>query len=590
MSVLVGCDAVLTHPTARPTAQASPNAPAEPQNTAETSPGANSESAAAAIQPAEVAILAQRGSLTEMPALVVVVSADQWAYEYFERFRQHLSPSGVTKRTQRDGIWYRNCLHQHAFTFTGPGHSVLLTGAYPNRNGIIGNSWFDRATGAQLYCVADPDATLIGDDKDEKVSPRQLDVETVGDQLKLATHGKSKVFTVAIKDRAAILMAGHAADAAFWMSNSGPWITSDHYRDDIPGYLRQIDYGRYAGAEWTLLLPPEEYQHGATEDSTAEHPGYGMTENFPHKMDAADSKYYVNQLACSPFGNEITLDAARQIITYEQLGKDEYPDILGINLSSTDYVGHAFGPESLEVEDMAYRTDQALGDFVDFLDAEMAGRPWVMFVTADHGVAPVPERAAAQGLDAKRNALGSAESSGNIPALRDPLEGYLKAQLGVAEDAPALVQAVTDNTVFLNRDDHPALAGTGFQTACELARDWLLRNEAIVAAVTRDDLLSEESPDSDLTTLFRHAFHPARSGDVLFAQKPHYFQGSATSTHGSPWLYDRHIPLMVLGNVRHADVEGEVSPAQIAPTIARLLHIPEPAACDVPALPDVVGH
>jgi hypothetical protein len=158
----------------------------------------------------------------------------------------------------------------------------------------------------------------------------------------------------------------------------------------------------------------------------------------------------------------------------------------------------------------------------------------------------------------------------------------------VAEDAPQLVQAVTENTVFLQRD-HVALAGPAFETACRLSRDWLLNQDAIVVAVTRGDLLSEESPDSELTTLFRHAFHPVRSGDVLFAQKPFYFQGSATSTHGSPWLYDRHIPLMVLGSVPSADVEATVSPASIAPTIARLLHIAEPAACEVDALRDVLG-
>ncbi|MDA7979226.1 MAG: alkaline phosphatase family protein [Pirellulales bacterium] len=533
-------------------------------------------------------------SSPEVPTLVVVVSVDQWAYEYFERFRKNLAPNGVTKRTQRSGIWHRNCLHQHAFTYTGPGHSVLLTGAYPNRNGIIGNSWFDRETGESRYCVADQEATLVGDTRDSKVSPKQLLVETVGNQLKLATQGKSKIFTVAIKDRAAILMAGHTADAAIWMANAGPWITTDYYRNDVPGYLRQIDYKRYAGAEWTLLLPPEEYQHGAMEDSTAEKPGYGMTRDFPHVLAAEDNRYYVNQLACSPFGNEITLDAARQIITYEQLGEDEYPDILGINLSSNDYVGHAFGPESLEVEDMTYRTDIALGEFADFLNESLGGQSWVMFVTADHGVAPVPERAAARGLDAKRGALGKSDSNDNIPGLRDPLEAYLRGQLNIdVGDEQHLVQAVTENAVYLYRDDHPALVGNGFVLVCDLTRDWLLQRDPIVAAVTRGDLLREapvsaNSSDTELTTLFRHAFHPHRSGDVLFAQKPYYFQGSATSTHGSPWLYDRHIPLMVLGNVHQADVEETVSPAAIAPTIARLLHIPAPAASQVGALPEVI--
>ena len=181
----------------------------------------------------------------DRPKLVVVVSVDQWRYEYFERFSHNLSRSGLAARVRASGLWFDNCFHQHAFTFTGPGHSVLMTGAYPTRSGIIDNNWFDRTLGREVYCVLDESARLIGTTANDKpVSPRRLLVDTVGDQLKMASGFKSKVFGVSLKDRAAILMAGRLADGAYWMSKDGKWITSNHYQDRLPGYLRNLNEQR----------------------------------------------------------------------------------------------------------------------------------------------------------------------------------------------------------------------------------------------------------------------------------------------------------------------------------------------------------
>ena len=222
------------------------------------------------------------------PTLVVVVSVDQWRYEYLERFRDGLT-DGIVQRCRQSGVFYSECLHQHAFTYTGPGHAVFTTGAYPNQTGIIANSWFDAKQQKFVYCVDDPTATLLGTSGDDSpVSPRMLLVETVGDQLKMATQRRSKVFGVAIKDRAAILMAGHLADAAFWMSNDGNWITADYYRAALPGYFRLLNQQRwnfrYAGQTWKPLRPIQRYLHGAVERSLYERPRYGMDLNFPHTL------------------------------------------------------------------------------------------------------------------------------------------------------------------------------------------------------------------------------------------------------------------------------------------------------------------
>ena len=237
---------------------------------------------------------------------------------------------------------------------------------YPHRHGIIGNDWYDRTAGRLTYCVYDPEAVLIGaQTEDMKVSPRLLLADTVGDQLKIATRGRSKVFTVAIKDRAAILMAGRMADSAVWMSNQGAWISCDHYGRTLPDSIAELNADKaiqkYATKVWKPMFDMDKYEHGTKENSKHERPLYEMTKDFPHPLPAADYKHYVKNLACSPFGNAATLDAAKALIVGEELGKDKYPDILGINLSPNDYVGHSYGPDSLEVEDMCYRTDKMLG-------------------------------------------------------------------------------------------------------------------------------------------------------------------------------------------------------------------------------------
>ena len=521
----------------------------------------------------------------DRPALVVVVSVDQWRYEYFERFNQNLASDGIAKRVQENGVWFDNCFHQHAFTFTGPGHSVLMTGSYPTRSGIIDNNWYDRKLGQEVYCVSDEKAELIGTTSpDTKVSPRRLLVDTVGDQLKMASGFRSKVFGVSIKDRAAILMAGRLADGAYWMSKDGKWITSSHYRDSLPGYLRNINEQkvpfRFAGKTWNRLLDAEAYTHGE-EKSEFEIPIEGMTKDFPHVMPNADDENYVSHLACSPFGNEATLDAAREVVIHEKLGADKHPDVLAINLSSTDYVGHAFGPYSLEVEDMTYRTDKALGEFTAFLDKQVGSRGWMLFLTADHGVAPIPERAAKWGLLAKRNPFGEKDDRGNYEEERQHLEGSLRKSLGVTTSSVPLVDAVVSNQVFLNQD-HPKLQGANAELARRITRNHLVGDPFVAHAATREQLLQDCS-GNEMLHMLQRSFHARRSGDVLFVLKPYAFSSGAAATHGSPWHYDRHVPLMILSNSFRMASESlaasQVSPAQIAPTIARVLQIETPGAC-----------
>jgi predicted AlkP superfamily pyrophosphatase or phosphodiesterase len=545
-------------------------------------------------------LIASATRAAEPPVLIVVVSVDQLAYDYLERFHKNFAADGAFALCERDGAWFSNCHHRHAFTYTAPGHAVQLTGCYPSEHGIVENEWWDRGLGKKVYCVADPRVKLIGTTiADVPASPRNLLADTLGDRLKLANR-RSKIFGVAIKDRASILMTGRLADAAYWMSNDGQWITSDYYRPDLPGYLRVLNESdaveQYGGQTWDLLLPPEKYLHGMPEDNTGERPFAGATLGFPHVLVDAKHANYIKQVAGSPLGNVVTLQAAAAVLEYEKLGQDDAVDMLCINLSSNDYVGHAFGPQSLEVEDMTYRTDAQLGSFLRMVNERLAGRPWVFALTADHAVCPVPELAVTLGIPAGRDPFGPADkTSGNYESISQPLEALLRKTFAVSDDEKRpLVQAATDNEIFLV-PDHPALQGYRFALAQRLVRDYLLQHPAVAAAITREELLSG-GVTTKLDHMFRRAFHPKRSGDVLFALQPYHFHGqTAAASHGSPWKYDTHVPLLLLAQgqwqekpLKPGKYREAVSPAQLAPTLARLLSVTPPAMCMEEAIDTVL--
>jgi predicted AlkP superfamily pyrophosphatase or phosphodiesterase len=525
-----------------------------------------------------VLIVREPASGTERPKLVVVISVDQLCQDYLDRFRDNFHASGAFRRVFDHGAHYTQCHHRHAFTVTAPGHSVQLTGAYPATSGIVGNSWFDRYTGKEVQCVADSSVQVVGAAGGLAVSPRNLLVETVGDVLKLKTTGRSKVFGVAIKERTAILMTGHNADAAYWMEDN-VWITTTYYRSDLPGYLRVLNeqraLERFRGQTWRLLLPADKYHNRGPDENAWENPPTGFTSVFPHTLFGPGQGTpfdFGEQVLRSPFGNDVTLQAAREVVAHEQLGKDEFPDILCINLSSNDYVGHAFGPHSLEVEDITYRTDLQLGEFLSWLDATIGAGTWTLAVTADHGVAPIVEYATQFRLPALRNPLGS------LPALKSKLEARLREQLHVPAGEPPLVQKLDDHQVYIQHD-HPAFLREDkdhkFRLAQSIVRDWLLELPHVVAALTRAELAAG---GEGLAGQLQRSFHPRRSGDVLFALAPYTVSGTKGTTHGSPWHYDTHVPLLLLGcGIQAGRHDRPVSPACLASTVAEL------AGCDWPS-------
>lgn len=522
------------------------------------------------------------GEISSRPRLIVVVSVDQLPARYLTQWQDRFADDGLFRRLMREGAWYANCHHRHAFTLTGPGHSTMLTGADPARTGIVGNEWFDRATGKTINCVDDADAQAVGAPTGEPSSPRNLLVPTLGDELKLATGGKSKVFGISWKDRSGILMSGHAADAAYWFDEkSGKWVTSTYYRDDMPGYLRNLNEGglaeSFVGKSWELLYPADQYDMLVPDDSPHEtnYPIFGRV--FPHPLPKKADGLYYKALGLTPFGSDLTLAAASAILEHEKLGQDDATDLLCVGLSANDYVGHSFGPHSLEVQDITFRTDRQLAAFFNLVQEKLGDQPWVFVLSSDHGVAPIPEVAAELKVSAIRNPLGDTR------ALQGRIEERLRAVLGSPAGGGSYVQKVEPQGIFLQRD-LPELAGANFELAQDVVRALLLDTPHVAAAYTRAEL-SNADPGEGISEQFRLAFHPARSPDVLFALAPYCLGGSNATTHGSPWEYDSHIPLFFLGSgIKPGQHDERVGPVHIGPTLAKLLGVEAPAGSVVPAL------
>ncbi|MCC6546463.1 alkaline phosphatase family protein [Candidatus Sumerlaeota bacterium] len=529
----------------------------------------------------------------EFPRLVVVVSIDQFRGDYYDRFRKYFGTKGFVRLTS-PGRFFENCHYQHANTITGPGHATMLTGTYAHMNGITANAWFDPVNG-QTYCVADPGAKFLTSDgvadsaegEDAAASPSRLLAPTVGDVLETATGGKAKTISISTKDRAAILMGGRSCDiAVWWRSELGEFVSSDYYGTQQPQWL--IDFNKTKSGEkwfkkpWELSLEPAAYEEMCTiDDYPTEGTGGYSSRTFPHligeKSEKPDKAYYDN-LNMSPYANELIVDAAIAAMQKGELGRDSIPDLLTLSFSSNDLIGHTFGPDSWEVMDATIRTDKTIERLLQALDDEVGSGRWTLFLTADHGVANFPEV-----LKERRQDAGRA----NMKEFREGIEKKLTEVYGPLADNKSYIVSVNQPWITLRKPENPA---AGSPDCNKVVADYLNTLPFIGFATTTVDLLSTPVNGDVLRQSFIYAHYPNRSGDVVFALKPHYYFSSGTgTTHGSPWRYDQHVPLFVCGKgIGPGRSSFPVAPPQIAPTIAIMLQIPLPAKVEVMPLPGVL--
>jgi predicted AlkP superfamily pyrophosphatase or phosphodiesterase len=520
---------------------------------------------------------------------------DQFRYDYLERFGDLFGPNGF-RRLMRDGASWTQSNYDHMPTYTAPGHGTMMTGAYPAESGIVGNEWLDRASGKRVTSVSDESVKLLGGlPNDPASSPWRLMASTVGDELRLATNDRAKVIGISVKDRSAILPAGRHANAAYWFSwTSGTMVSSTYYFNQLPAWVTAFNAAKpakqYFGAKWERLLPESEYvkRQGPDNPSWENVTAAGDTNSFPHTITGgaktSEDRNFYTALDYSPFTNDILLSFAQQAIVNEQLGQDDDTDVLTVSFSANDYVGHRFGPYSQEVMDVTLRTDRTIGSLLDFVDAHVGLANTLIALTADHGVSPIPEHAAAMGLGGARvpfaSVMGKIQAA--ISARYNP---HGKSPDPSADYLLRFTEAGTSREWFLNNNiyfNYDALKrdGVNVDELSAVIVAAALTVPGIARCFSRSQLLRGATSITDpIERRALHGFYPARSGDVVMVAEPYkYIAETITATHGSPYSYDTHVPTIIMGpGVTPGRYLEPASPTDIAPTLSTLLRITAPS-------------
>ncbi|WP_229506382.1 alkaline phosphatase family protein [Massilia sp. BJB1822] len=517
-------------------------------------------------------------SAAAQPKLVVVLVVDGLPQEQVVRYRDQFGQGGF-RRLLDQGAWFSNAHQAHGITVTAIGHAAVLSGAYPYQHGVIGNNWIDPVSKASVYCTEDREHTYLGEETkpSDGTSPARLRVSTLGDELRYASGQRSKVVAVSGKDRGAILLAGKTGTAYMYMDKSGNFASSSFYMKQHPEWVQRFQAGkpqdRYYGKSWRPLLDDAAYAGDAADDAT---PSTAAARNrFPFSYYSEsgniDAGYY-GRLKVGPFLDELTLDFARAAVEGENLGKNPagVPDILGVSLSSHDYVNHAFGPESKMSHDHLQRLDRMLAQFFGYLDQRVGLDNVLVVLTADHGFPNVPEFAQSQHMDAQR--LDG-----------EKLMGALNQHLDEKFKAGKLVTAWSLPNIHL---DYAQIEKSGLKRdeVEQAAARFLLKQNGVTEVFTRSQMESGAVGGTRLATLMRRAWNRELSGDLMTVTKPYWYFGSGTSgtSHGSPYAYDTNVPLMVMGKrwIKPGAYGQYAEVVDIAPTLAHLLRIRPPAAAE----------
>jgi predicted AlkP superfamily pyrophosphatase or phosphodiesterase len=503
------------------------------------------------------------------PKLVVMIVVDQMRGDYVDKFRGQWS--GGLKRLLNEGAWFRDAAYPYAATETCVGHSTISTGAFPATHGMVANAWWDRDAQKMVTCTSDPkvkNVAYAGGSTKGGDSAWRMEVPAYAEELKFQTGGATRVVTFSLKGRAAITMAGHKADAATWFDN-GAWVTSSPYgtMPFVEDFVKKHPVAEDYGKTWTLTLPATSYLY---EDKTSgAAPPDGWTNSFPHALrgkegsTTADEAFY-EQWSSSPFAETYLTKLALTAVDSLGLGKSGATDYLGISYSSVDYVGHAFGPRSREIQDILVRLDKDLGELFTHLDQKAGRGNYVVAFSADHGVVPIPEEMQKTGADA--GVL-------NLADLKDRLENALEP----FNYTKPVIARITGSDIYFS----PGIYGQLKQDPAAL-RTVMSAAQTVpgVAAVYRaEDLHGGSNSLFQTRNAMELSFFAARSGDLFVVPKPYWLldstaagktRGYATG-HGTPYNYDQHVPILLMGyGIQPGEYFAPATPADIAPTLASL--------------------
>ena len=508
---------------------------------------------------------------TQKPKLVVGVVIDQMRYDYLTRFASKYGEDGF-KRLLKGGFSLENAHYNYIPTYTAVGHASIYTGTTPVNHAIISNNWYDKYAKKSIYCVDDSKYKTIGNDGNGgKKSPYRMLTTTVTDQLKLAQNMNGKTIGIAIKDRSAILPAGHAANGAYWFDggDKGQWISSSYYVNNLPNWVQEFNKSKkvdeYLEQPWETLYDINTYTESISDDNNFEQPFKGEEKPvFPHNIPALKSKnnnYSI--IKAIPAGNSLTTDFAKAAIIGENLGKSNFTDFLAVSYSSTDYVGHQFGVASKEIEDTYLRLDKDLASLFKFLDTQVGEGNYTLFLTADHAAVQVP----------------SYLQSVKIPAnyfsytkFRDYVTEITKKHF----NSDAIVENISNFQIFLNKEKIEELK-LDVHTVAQKIADEVINYKGIYKTVTAKTLQSTTFTNGILNSL-QNGYNQKFSGDVLLVPNPstisHPKKGT---THGSGYSYDTHIPMIFYGNgIKQGTSKKKYEIVDIAPTISNLLQIEFP--------------
>lgn len=513
------------------------------------------------------------------PKLMVGVILDQMRWDYLYRYNDRYSEKGGFKRMLKQGFTCENTLIPYAPTITACGHSTVYSGTVPAISGITGNSWWDQAQQRSVYCTEDKTVSTVGSSSRlGQQSPRNMLVTTICDELRLATNFRSKVIGVAIKDRGGILPAGHSANAAYWYDNTnGNWITSTYYMNELPAWVTRFNERRLVDAYyekgWNTLYPIKSYLQSSADSKPWEGNPFGPA--FPYDLKKFIGKDY-GKVSTTPMGNSMTYEFAKAAVIGEQLGKDAITDFLAVSFSSPDYIGHTFGPNSVEAEDAMLRIDLELGALLDFLDQQVGKGQYTVFLSADHGVAHVPEFLQEHHLPGGRVYTGK---------LMETINRELKEKYAI----PNIILSDDNYQLHLN---HRALDSASVDKRALAA--WIisrmLKDPGIDRAFNLAELNLVPLPEK-IRMMLNNGYHPGRNGDIQFIPKPGYIDayGTTGTTHGLWNPYDAHIPLLWYGwGIRPGKTNRETYMTDIAPTIAALLRIQMPSGTIGQPIPEVL--
>lgn len=523
-------------------------------------------------------LFAQKAN-NDRPTLVVGIVVDQMRQEYLYRFSNKFGEGGF-KRLMDEGFMLKNAHYNYIPTVTGAGHASLYTGTTPANHGIIGNDWYDKELKKNVYCAGDENYSTVGSAsvEDGKMSPQRMLATTITDELKLSTQKKAKVVGISIKDRGSILPAGHMADAAYWFDEKvGKFISSTFYFNALPAWVEDFNKrnlpDKYLSQVWNPLFPIEQYVESSPDDTPYEAKLGGKEKaTFPYDLPAMFKKNGYDILSYTPFSNDYLTEMAKAAIDGEKMGNDEWPDFLCLSYSAPDKLGHAVGPNAIELEDIYLRLDRSLADLFKKLD-EVAGKGnYVVFLSADHGVAENP-----QYLIDNKVPAGLTRNS-NLKARLNPfLQQYFPGK--------EVIQTIVNEQIYFNHDafsSDPKTGGMDILIATELTVNFLLQEKGVANAFPKSLLRQGSFNEAGHKGIAIRGYNPKRSGDITIILEPAWYESSSVTgtTHGSSYTYDTHVPIIFFGKgIKYGASVLPHTITDIAPTLAILLKTKFPNSC-----------